>query len=216
MLSFLDRLFHAVSVNRLAQRFTLLNRMLLAGGFIPTGLVKILGRPFTMMSGESTVGRFFEIFYENQLWYQSVGWVQLVAGILLLVPGTAHLGAFLFFPVILNIHLVTYGYGFNGTPFITGAMVLANLWLVCWEYPRWRTWLTQIPGQISYQKTLNWIEKAGLIIGFPGLLGLLAFTRSFVPATSVKFFVALFGAGFIVALFGTIMELRGRYPWPRR
>jgi hypothetical protein len=34
--------------------------------------------------------------------------------------------------------LITVGVGFTGTPFITGPMVLAALYLVCWDYPRWK------------------------------------------------------------------------------
>jgi hypothetical protein len=56
--------------------------------------------------------------------------------VLLLIPSASTLGAVLFFPIILNIFLITFSLEFTGTPLVTGGMLLANLFLLCWDWHR--------------------------------------------------------------------------------
>ena len=59
-----DRLLSALQrwmrARPLLYRLTLGTRVLLAVGFIPTGMVKLPGRRFTTMSPESDIGNFFD------------------------------------------------------------------------------------------------------------------------------------------------------------
>jgi hypothetical protein len=55
--------------------------------------------------------------------------------LLLLVPRTALLGAILYFPIILNICVLAYSVRFEGTR-ITTLMLLANVFLLVWDYDR--------------------------------------------------------------------------------
>jgi uncharacterized membrane protein YphA (DoxX/SURF4 family) len=119
-------------------RFTLATRLLLAVGFIPTGMVKVLGRRFTTMSPEYPIGAFFEILYQSGPYWHFIGWAQVIAGLCVLVPATATLGALLFFPIMLNIFVITHSYDFNFTPVVTGLMLIANVYLLCWDYDRLR------------------------------------------------------------------------------
>lgn len=137
----IDRLHARVVRVPALQLFTAMTRVLLAVGFIPPGLKKVLSERFTVMPVSNPIGFFFEAFYQAQLWYQTVGWAQLIAALLLLVPATAPLGAVLYLPIIVNIMLVTIAVGFQGTPVITVLMTLAALYLVCWDYDRWRALL---------------------------------------------------------------------------
>lgn len=57
----------------------------------------------------------------------------MIAAILLVIPRTATIGALLYFPIILNIFVITVSMHFIGTPFITGLMLLANLFLLVWD-----------------------------------------------------------------------------------
>ncbi|HET6668759.1 MAG TPA: hypothetical protein VFH15_00875 [Pyrinomonadaceae bacterium] len=41
-----------------------------------------------------------------------------------------------YFPLILNIFVITVSMHFTGTPVITGLMLLANIYLLCWDYDR--------------------------------------------------------------------------------
>lgn len=134
----LDRLHASLRRRALLARFTALTRVLLAVGFIPPGLVKVLGRRFTQQGVETPVGFFFEAFYRASGWYWLAGATQVLAGLLMLVPRTAHLGALLFLPVIVNIVAITWSIDFAGTKLVTALMLLATLWLVAWDYDRWK------------------------------------------------------------------------------
>ena len=65
---------------------------------------------------------------------------QWVAGGLLLIPRTATLGAVLYLPIIVNIFAITVAIGssFAGTRVVTGAMLAANIYLLCWDWDRWK------------------------------------------------------------------------------
>lgn len=132
----LDKIHVSVVQNRLLQIFTSFTRSLLAIGFIPPSIKKITGEPFTSLPDTTPVGHYFNALYQTGFYYQFIGWAQLIAAILLLFPCTAHLGALMFFPIILNIAVLTTSVGFQGTWLITIFMSLAALYLVCWDFDR--------------------------------------------------------------------------------
>ena len=115
-------------------------RVLLALAFVPSGLVKILGEPFTSLPVSDPVGYFFAGFFSAPGYYRFVGMAQWTAAALLLVPRTATLGAALYLPIVANITAITMSFGpaFGGTRVVTGAMLLANLYLLAWDWDRWR------------------------------------------------------------------------------
>lgn len=119
-------------------RLTLGTRVLLAVGFIPTGMVKLLGRRFTLMSPQSEIGNFFETLYRSGPYWRFLGLAQVLAGLLVLSRTTATLGALAFFAIMLNVFFITVSYDFRGTPFITGLMLLATVYLLLWDYDRLR------------------------------------------------------------------------------
>lgn len=133
----------------LLYRFTLATRVLLAAGFIPTGMVKVLGRRFTAISPEYPIGAFFDVLYQSGLYWKFIGWAQVIAGICVLVPATATLGALLFLPIMVNIFVITLSYDFRFTPVVTGLMLLANIYLLCWDYDRFRGILGLGPADMS-------------------------------------------------------------------
>ena len=138
----IDRL-HAWAVRQPALGvFAMLLRVLLALAFVPSGLVKIMGEPFTTLPVTDPVGYFFAGFFSARGYYQFIGVMQWVAGGLLLVPRTATLGALLYLPIIVNIFAITLGIGesFGGTRLVAGAMVAANVFLLWWDWDRWK-WL---------------------------------------------------------------------------
>lgn len=127
--------------NKLLQYFTAFTRIILAIGFIPPSLKKILNEPFTILPDSHPVGHYFNALYATGYYYQFIGWGQLIAAILLLFPRTAHLGALMFLPIIINIAVLTNSVGFVGTRYITMLMAIAAIYLVCWDYDRWKTLL---------------------------------------------------------------------------
>lgn len=113
-------------------------RVLLAIGFIPPGLIKVLGEPFTQAGPETPIGLFFTAFFQAQGYYAFVGAAQVLAGLLLLWPRTATLGALIYLPIIANIFVITSTLGFRGTWLVTGLMTLATVYLLAWDYHRLR------------------------------------------------------------------------------
>ena len=189
MVTVLDGLFGWVRSSRLLLRFTLFTRILLAAGFIPTGLVKLLGRRFGTIPVDEPIGAFFEAMYQTGLFWNFIGATQVVAGALLLVPRFAHLGALLFLPVVVSINVVNLALGFGLTTVITFLMTLAVLYLLLWDYDRFRGLLTRRPfarrPELPAYRLDRW-EIAGFALFAVTLLGFFLFTRNFVSAEVAK------------------------------
>ena len=94
-----------------------------------------MGERFTALSVNHPLGHYLEALHLTGYYYTSIGILQVTAALLLLIPRTALLGAIIYFPVILNICILAYAVRFEGTR-ITTLMVLANLYLLCWDYDR--------------------------------------------------------------------------------
>ncbi len=156
----LDTLHAKVQQNKLLQYFTVFNRIILAIAFLPSGLTKLLGNRFTQISIDNPIGLFFEGFYQTGFWYRFVGFAQVFAAILLLIPRTSTLGAVVFFPIVLNIAIITWSLNFQGTWIITTAMLLANLYLLCWDYDKLKP---IIPFALAEKRTF-YLKKSLLII----------------------------------------------------
>lgn len=123
--------------NHLAQLFILFTRVLLGAGFTLPSIVKIKGERFMTMSGElasiDTLAHFFETMYQSGLYWNFLGWGQLIAAFLVLTQRYAKLGAVLFLPIIANIFMITISYDFHNTWKITGLMLLAVTMLLVWD-----------------------------------------------------------------------------------
>jgi len=132
----LDDLHVALTRRWWAQLFTAFTRCLLAIGFIPPSIPKILGKPFTSLPDSHPVGHYFNALLATGFYYNFIGWSQLIAAILLLIPRTSHIGALMFLPIIVNIAVLTSSVGFAGTWVITLFMAFAATYLTAWEYDR--------------------------------------------------------------------------------
>ena len=184
MIAMLDALFLQVRSIPFFYRFTLFLRILLAAGFVPTGWVKLMGRRFSQVSVETPIGAFFEAMYQTGGYWQFIGASQILAGLLLLSPVTAHLGALLFLPIIVNIFVVTVALGFTGTWLVTGLMLVAVVYLCCWDYPRWRSLVTEsaMPANFSpVRHRLEPLEASGFWVFGLCLVACFLATRGGVP-----------------------------------
>jgi hypothetical protein len=196
-------------------RLALITRMLLALAFVPTALVKVRGMRFTSIGIESPVGFFFEAMYRTGAYWQFIGWAQLVAGVLLLIPQTATLGALLFFPVILNIFIITVALDFTGTWVVTGLMLLASLFLLCWDWHRLAPIIfgPDAAYRVAAAPVFPRIERIGFAVGFMGATVVLFWTRGMVlgglPSASLLLGI---GIGFV----GGLMVLAGWWQAARR
>jgi hypothetical protein len=137
--STLDRLHSRATQNNWLWLFSLFCRFALALGFIPAAIVKLNDERFA--SGLHTnhpMGAYLEALHHTGYYYTFIGVVQLAAAIFLLFPRTVTLGAFLYFPVILNITVLTYAVRFDGSLFTAPLMTLANLYILGWNYEKWK------------------------------------------------------------------------------
>ena len=132
----LDDLHISLTRRWWTQMFTAFVRCLLALGFIPPSIPKILHKPFTILPETNPVGAYFNALYNTGFYYEFIGWAQITAAILLLIPRTSHIGAVMFLPIIANIAVLTCSVSFVGTWLITILMCLAAAYLVAWEYDR--------------------------------------------------------------------------------
>jgi uncharacterized membrane protein YphA (DoxX/SURF4 family) len=135
LLANLERLHSEARRNKWFRYFAGFCRIALALGFIPAGLVKVSGERFTALPSNHPLGHYFDALYLTGSYYTFVGIGQLTAALMLLIPRTALLGAIVYFPIILNICVLTYAVRFEGTRIAT-LMLLANLFLLAWDYDR--------------------------------------------------------------------------------
>ena len=155
----------------LLQLAVIYTRYLIGGAFVFASLIKIKGHRFTQIpdDGGHSVGHFFEMMYQSGLYWQFLGWAQLLAGLLLLTQRFAMLGAVLFLGIIANIFVITISYDFGGTPLITGLMLLATVALLLWDWNRMRVLLNlpvvQEKTSPLYESPL-WAVVGAVLFGF--------------------------------------------------
>lgn len=132
----LHKVYYEAKGNKWFHYFAVFCRITLALGFIISGLVKVRGERFASgLSVNHPLGHYLEALYHTEYYYTFIGISQFIIALLLLIPGTALLGALMYFPIILNICILAYAVRFEGTR-ITTLMALANLYLLCWDYDR--------------------------------------------------------------------------------
>ena len=135
LLAQLDRLYQESIENQWLRYFAVFCRVALALGFIPSGIVKVRGERFTALPSNHPLGHYFDALHLTGFYYTFIGVSQLTAALLLLIPRTSLLGAILYLPIIFNICVLTYATRFEGTRIAT-LMLLANLYLLWWDYAR--------------------------------------------------------------------------------
>ena len=120
------------------QIFTIFLRYLIGAAFVFASIVKIQGLRFTSESGAvspiNSAWHFFETMYSSGIYWKFIGWGQLLSGLILMTQRWSTIGAILFLPIITNIFFITISYEFAGTPIITFLMLLANVYLLIWDW----------------------------------------------------------------------------------
>ena len=139
-MSFLSRFEHffiKVKQNRWIWLFSIFCRVTLAFGFLMGGFVKIIDERFA--SGLSIIhpmGSYLNALHHTGYYYTSIGIAQILAAVFLLIPRTVFLGALIYFPIILNIFILSFAVRFQGSLLTSPLMLLANIFLLCWHYDR--------------------------------------------------------------------------------
>jgi len=107
--------------------------------FVVSGLRKMSGIRFTALPVENPVGAYFNAMYETGLYWNFIGYFQIAVGLAVFLNRFVVVSSLLMMPVTLNIFFVSLALHMRGTPVITTAMVLGNLFLLIWHYKNYRT-----------------------------------------------------------------------------
>ena len=100
-------------------------------------MVKILGERFASgLSPLHPMEAYLTALYHTGFYYTFIGVAQVLAALLLLIPRTVTLGALLYLPIITNIWILSFALRFEGSFVSSPLMVLANLYLLFWNYDR--------------------------------------------------------------------------------
>jgi hypothetical protein len=220
--STLDRLHSEAKQNTWLWLFSIFCRLTLALGFIPAAIVKLMDERFASgLHAKHPMGAFLEALHYTGYYYTFIGVVQLGAAIFLLIPRTVTIGAFLYFPVILNITVLTYATRFDGSLFTAPLMTLANLYLLGWNYEKWKYILpfNRLPNdnyrakQGSLESDVQTRESAGGRVGFSryGLRSLYTRFRIFLKQLRNDKFPALFFAGVFAAVVIFVVGIPSLY-----
>lgn len=134
----LDQIHNRARSNKWLGYFAIFCRVVLAAGFIPSGMQKVLGERFTVLAVNHPMGNFLDAFYQTGYYYTFVGVMQVLAAVLLLIPRTATIGAFIYLPIILNICILSLSVRFDGSQITSPLMTCAVLYLLCWDYHKFR------------------------------------------------------------------------------
>jgi len=134
-----EQFYIKIKGNRWFWLFSIFCRLSLAYAFIAAGMVKIVGERFANgLAINHPMGAYLEALHHTGYYYTCIGIAQVLAAILLLIPRTVTIGALLYFPIIVNIWLLSYAVRFEGSIVTSPLMVLANLYLLTWNYDRLR------------------------------------------------------------------------------
>ncbi len=189
----------------LVQLFIIYTRYLIGGAFVFASIIKIKGKRFTTYSQEDApIGsamHFFEVLYQTGLYWQFIGWAQLLAGFLLMTQRYAKLGAVANFPILLNVFVITISMEFKGTSLITGLMLAANVLLLLWHWGELRT-LINLPSQAESKNQ----EENNPIWVITGLL-LFLFTAGYRVLINLYNPFLWFGVGLIIGLSAFLIRL---------
>lgn len=132
----LDTLHTQTIRNKWIRYFTTFTRLALAAGFIPAGYVKIIGERFTDLHNNQPMGHYLEALHHTGYYYTFIGYAQVLAALLLLIPRTVVLGTLLYLPIILNICILSLAVRFEGSLLTAPLMVVACVYLLCWNYDK--------------------------------------------------------------------------------
>lgn len=133
----MNKLFQFISAyrpKRWARAIYWFTRITMSLTFITSGIRKLPGVEFTILGPDNPVGSYFIAMHNTGFYWNFIGYLQIVLGVMLLINRFKVITPLLMMPVTVNILLISVSLGMRGTPFVTTAMVLANIFLMLWCY----------------------------------------------------------------------------------
>ena len=151
------------------QIFTIFVRYLLGIAFTWASIFKIRGIRFTPKSAENapinSLPHLLEAMYRSGFYWHFIGWAQFIAGFLLMSQIFSTLGAVMYFPIMLSIFILTTYFESPGILCVTSLMLLANIYLLLWDYNRLKFIILDKPGEYVDQTTPFSRRKTWAYIG---------------------------------------------------
>lgn len=112
---------------------------------------------FEPHSGENapmgSLSHLLEAMYRSGFYWYFIGWGQLIAGLLMMSQIFSTIGAVVYLPIMLSIFILTTA--FQGPIFlaVTSSMLLANIYLLLWDWNKLKFIVLNNPGQFFDQTT---------------------------------------------------------------
>jgi hypothetical protein len=128
-----------------AHRLVATTRIFVGFAFVPAGLKKVLGQPFTDPDLHGPFHDFLHAFHATGWFYRLVGAAQLVTAMLLMTQRLAPVGAVLATPILATILAFCWSTKVFPTASVVTLIWLATLALVAWDLPWWRGLLAREP-----------------------------------------------------------------------
>lgn len=171
----IEEIYYGAKSDKWFQGFAFFCRIVLAVSFFPTGLVKIMGQRFAEgLPSNNPLGHYFDALYLTGYYYTFIGIAQVIIAILILIPRTSFLGVLMYFPMIVNICVLTYATRFAGTRANT-MLLLACLFLIIWNYDRLKYLLPYKGSTIESPVLKKPLRLRLRIIFFGGSVAILGF-----------------------------------------
>lgn len=151
------------------QIFTIFVRYLLGAAFVWASVLKIKGIRFEPQSGENTpinsLSHLLESMYRSGFYWYFIGWGQFIAGLLIMSQIFSTLGAVVYFPIILSIFILTTAFQSSVFFTMTSLMLLANIYLLLWDWNRLKFVILDTPNEYVDQSTQFSRQKIWAYIG---------------------------------------------------
>ena len=153
----MEKLLFRLKVLWLFQLFTIFVRYLLGMAFVWASILKIRGVRFTPKSGEhmpiDSLSHLLESMYRSGFYWYFIGWGQFLAGFLIMSQTFSILGAVVYFPIMLSIFILTTYFQSTGILIVTSLMLLANIYLLLWDWNKLKFIVLNKPGEYVDQTT---------------------------------------------------------------
>lgn len=190
-----------------------LTRYLLAFAFIPSGMKKVLGQRFTSIGTDNPIGYFFEALFRSGMYWNFLGWGQLIAAFLMMIQLFSTLGNLIFFFIISNIFFITVSMHFTGTWLIALLMLFASTCLLLWDANRLQ-YIIVHKGFLEISQGIKLPEASRLwqISGILLFIASVSYTLidNVIKTNHLQLFLGFFLAIILTVGVTVILELRDR------
>lgn len=190
-----------------------LTRYLLAFAFIPSGMKKVLGQRFTSIGTDNQIGYFFEALFRSGMYWNFLGWGQLIAAFLMMTQLFSTLGNLIFFFIVSNIFFITVSMHFTGTWLIALLMLFASTCLFLWDANRLQ-YIIVHKGFLEIRQDIKLPEASRLwqISGILLFVASISYTLidNIIKTNHLQLFLVFFIAIILTVVVTVILELRDR------